>query len=275
LIYSHLVQNEGNFDGQLGIPGIAKVSYPTQLEGICNFLTVSAGNEFSIALDRSGNVWFFGKRGSKKRLIPKIIPTETHITKISAGYSDAIFLDDKGKVWSYSLVKNITEFALHNVIVDIAAGHSHRLFIDCNKQLWASGSNSCGQLGVVSAREVTITQVDSCKDSVRVWAGAFHSFVESSDGNLKAFGDNSHGELGLELLDAKVFHPTIHRLQVQEVFPGTGFTIFVDTNGYIYSCGHNMQGQLGHGIVCDSMPLTKIDYLTFTQPRNKTKSARR
>jgi alpha-tubulin suppressor-like RCC1 family protein len=61
-IYSWGLNNKG----QLGVGAhIQGCNIPTQIANCANFISADAGNDFSLALDNSGNVWGFGA-GDKK-----------------------------------------------------------------------------------------------------------------------------------------------------------------------------------------------------------------
>jgi|HubBroStandDraft_6_1064221.scaffolds.fasta_scaffold825014_1 alpha-tubulin suppressor-like RCC1 family protein len=82
----------------------------------------------------------------------------------------------------------------HDVIF-IAAGGQHTLYIDANGMLWATGSNSAGQLGDgTTTNRLSPVQVAS---GVASAAGGYtHSLFLKTDGTLWAMGDNQYGELG-------------------------------------------------------------------------------
>lgn len=82
----------------------------------------------------------------------------------------------------------------------VASGGRHTLVIDSLGNLYATGDNSSGQIGVGSSA-ITFTNVviftpggiARCKD---VAAGDGHSLALTTDGQLYAWGDNRFGQLG-------------------------------------------------------------------------------
>jgi alpha-tubulin suppressor-like RCC1 family protein len=88
---------------------IAFLTEPTQIPGTNSFVQVSAGQDFSLALELNGNVWSFGKSASGRLGLgenleeaifsPTKITTLPEIKSISANRDSAIVLDHSGSVW--------------------------------------------------------------------------------------------------------------------------------------------------------------------------------
>jgi alpha-tubulin suppressor-like RCC1 family protein len=87
---------------------------PNPIPGMSNFLSVAAGEQFSMALDQNGSVWSWGRNSHGnlglgsfdfKIITPVKIPTLINIRKISAGGSYGLALDSDMKVWSFGFNK--------------------------------------------------------------------------------------------------------------------------------------------------------------------------
>lgn len=83
---------------------------------------------------------------------------------------------------------------------------------------------------------------------IQVACGLHHSVVVCANGEAYTWGSNSYGQLGVgDLLSRGA--PSMPRLppsvRVVQVAAGSNHTIFLTSNGQIYSCGDFQKGQLG------------------------------
>ena len=90
---------------------------------------------------------------------------------------------------------------------------------------------------------------------VQVAAGGQHTLLLMDDGTVKAFGSNSHGQLGtgssmnVARLSIPTDIPGVRR--AKRVAAGRRHSLILLDGGTVLSFGSNTQGQLGHG---DSSP---------------------
>ena len=79
--------------------------------------------------------------------------------------------------------------------------------------------------------------------------GFYHSIKLSDDGTAHSFGYNEEGSLGLGHYDNDISLPTpIPNLpKIKLISCGSFFTVCVDYEGFIWSFGGNIYGQLGTG----------------------------
>ncbi len=100
--------------GQLGIASAGSDTYdrlgiPTKIDTLPKAAMIAAGANFSMVLDRDGNVWAFGDNGAGQLgtgdtaavRTPVKIPGLTHIIAIAASGSSAFALDKEGNVYSW------------------------------------------------------------------------------------------------------------------------------------------------------------------------------
>lgn len=84
----------------------------------------------------------------------------------------------------------------------------------------------------------------------RVAAGEFHSIWVAGDGTVRAWGDNSRGQLGD---GTKLTRPTPVLVRgiaaISHVSSGLSHTLALDSSGRIFAWGENLKGQLGTGDV--------------------------
>lgn len=137
----------------------------------------------------------------------------------------------------------------------ISAGNSHTLFLN-NGKVYSCGGNKFGQLGIGDLGVQNIVEIFTF-DQMKIqdiFTGFNTSFVLSKEGELFAFGSNSFGQLGIEILcneDKNIFLPRkvefFKGKKVKMVSAGSDFTIFILNDGTIYSSGANDYGQLSIG----------------------------
>jgi alpha-tubulin suppressor-like RCC1 family protein len=142
------------------------------------------------------------------------------------------------------------QFALAHVNSSYILSHEGRIYV--------AGANDFGglMLGFASSKssptELRCTQdPKSCIDVVLVATGSYHTLLLSGDGELRAFGANANGQLGLnDRRDRPV--PTrvpffMSNDTIKNIIAGGSHSLLITTNSQVYSFGQNNYGQLGHG----------------------------
>jgi alpha-tubulin suppressor-like RCC1 family protein len=144
-------------------------------------------------------------------------------------------------------------------IQQVAAGVANTLVLLTNGQLYGCGANDYGQLGLGDAQNhITFTSIiiSGLKESAQIQqvvAGWNHTFVLLTNGQLYGCGDNYDGQLGLgDYQDRVTFTPIIipnleEGVKIQQVVAGSSHTLVLLTNGQLYGCGGNFDGELGLG----------------------------
>lgn len=133
-------------------------------------------------------------------------------------------------------------------IVQLACGSNHALALDKDGALWVTGCNLSGQQGRNSNNKV-FTRLDiSDTDSkfMRIFAGFNQNFALDNTRKLWAWGNNSHGQLGIkDALEQPSQVVLPHELEIEELHFGLEFTVILCKKGQLYTCGNNEFGQLG------------------------------
>ncbi|KAL0216551.1 hypothetical protein P9112_008735 [Eukaryota sp. TZLM1-RC] len=202
--------------GQLGLDDTISRNLPTQV-ALDNIVQVSAGYRFSLARDRDNFVYAWGSNQHGR---------------LGLGYDD-----DKG-ITFIDLPEKIEN--LVNVI-DISTSSSHSLAVLDNGEVMAWGRGHQGQLGEdnIVNRNAPVNVLVS-PNTVKVKAGRFFSFFLTSEGYLLSTGWNSLGQLCLGDSDNRLipeFISNYDSFMVSQVSVGDEFTIFLTSEGVVYSCG--------------------------------------
>ena len=165
-----------NNDASIANPAPALVNLP----GGATVAQIAAGDDFSLALTTSGELYAFGDNEYGQ------LGNTTNNATTAANPAPTLVALPAGRV------------------TQIAAGFDYGLALSSTGQVFAFGDNDYGQLGNPSNSGTTTanpsaTQVSlpgSAGPAVQIAAGGYHSLVLTSSGQVFAFGDNDYGELG-------------------------------------------------------------------------------
>ena len=260
----------GNYSGQLGNGSISwDVNEPKPVKVMEDVVSVAAGGEHSLAIDKQGNLWAWESNsngqvgnGSINWDINEARPVKVmeDIVSIAAGGNHSLAIDKQGNLWAWG--KNwygqVGNDGLDNEpkpvkvmegVVGIAAGGDHSLAIDKQSYLWTWGSNQSGQLGNGSigwdATEPKPVKV--MEDVVSVAAGGEHSLAIDIQGNLWTWGSNYYGQVGDSTTENNRDLPVKVMEGVVSMTAGSEHSLTIDRDGEIWSWGSNSYGQLGNG----------------------------
>ena len=138
-------------------------------------------------------------------------------------------------------------------VIQIAASdagdlnHGLLVALDDQGRVWTLESNAKSRL----PRLQHVLFPDKGK-VVRVATGGGSSAAIMDNGQVFAWGENNHGKLGVpDAAAAGIIPPTLSQMPageiVVDVILGVDHAIFVTVNGCVFTCGNNLQGQLGLG----------------------------
>jgi N-acetylneuraminic acid mutarotase len=217
----------------------------------------------------------------------------TPIVDISIGSTHTLFLDNLGKVYSYGnkeydqfgttpnfgqlgrisdsvedYIKpmKITQNIGDSKIVAISVGSYHSLFLDEDGKVYSCGDGSVGKLGHGNTNHCNLpTLIDELAglNITHISAGYAHSLFLDEDGKVYSCGGHIYGQLGrtgntsipLQITD------NIGNSNIVAISTGGFYSLFLDNNCNVYSCGYGDDGNLGHGNQIRYNLPTKIDAL--------------
>ena len=236
-------------------------------------------------------------------LVQYFIDNSITITKFSVGSYHSLFLDTNGYVYSCgegshgrlghgntsnkytpTLIETYIDYNGINInytnitISQVSAGSYHSLFLDTNGYVYSCGGAGNQKLGHGDDNEkYTPTIIQTYNDNngndttytnitiSQISAGGSHSIFLDTNGNVYSCGNGSYGVLGHGDTTSSKSKPTLilffvnSSIIISHISSGTSFiSIFLDVNGYVYSCGHNYYGILGHGDTTDKSTPTLI-----------------
>ena len=221
-----------NAHGQLGRDTADKQdSHPSKAEAPAgvNFVHVSAGYGFSVALASDGSLYSWGdnSRGQLGRTVTSNNPAKRpHKVEAPAGIT----------------------------FVQASAGGSHVVALSSDGNIYTWGDNSAGQLG----RTVTSNnpadkpgKADTPADVTftSVSAGWGHTVAVDTQGDVYTWGDNTHSELGRSTTSTPADKPgkadTPAGITFTQASAGESHSVAVSDDGGIYTWGNTADGQLG------------------------------
>ena len=232
---------------------------------------VSAGDFFSLAVDRDGRVWSwgdnsFGQLGdgtTTTRWIAAQVPGLTGVKQVSAGEGFALALRGDGTVWAWgynaqgqlgnggtapSLVPG--QVAGLTGITAIAAGGQHGLALRSDGRVMAWGGNFVGQLGDGTTIGRTLPAlVPGIANITRMAAGRFHNLALVDGSWVTAWGYNASGQLGDGTTVTRLSPVPVSGIggPVAGVAAAAAHSIALRYDGIPVTWGANNAGQLGDG----------------------------
>lgn len=208
--------------GQLGISNLIDQNLPVQVGTASNWLKIDAGNQHSLAIDTTGFVYAwgdntfgqFGNGTNTSSLTPIMVSSSNNWAEVSAGLDHSLFLNSFGFLFSSgnntngqlgngsntasNMMLPATNTGAQFRYIAISAGGGHSLAIDNGNQLWSSGLNTQGQLGLGNNTSTNVlTQVGTSNTWFAISAGDVHSLAMETTTSLWSTGRGLEGQLGI------------------------------------------------------------------------------
>jgi len=140
-------------------------------------------------------------------------------------------------------------------VVKIACGAKHTVALTEDGSVYTWGYGRKGALGHSDSESVMQPKkVETLPAGiVRVDAGASHTIVMDTAGKLYSFGDNTFGQLGLNVDSLKETTPkkiltSASQGKILDFSCGDEHSAYVDSRGNVHTWGYGIDGQLGHNV---------------------------
>jgi alpha-tubulin suppressor-like RCC1 family protein len=262
--------------GQLGNGAFNSATWTVTQVGTANdWLTVSAGNRFSLAIKTTGTLWSWGLNNlgqlGQNNLIDLNLPTQlgtaNNWLKIDAGNQHSLAIDNTGFMYAWgdntfgqfgnatntsSLIPILVSSA--NNWAEVSAGFDHSMALDTNGILFTAGNNSNGQLcdGTNTASNslipISFSSSGIVTQYIAISAGNNFSLAIKNDNTLWSGGFNSTGQLGLGNNTAVNVLTQVGTSNTWFLISaGDAHSLAMETTTSLWSTGRNLEGALGIG----------------------------
>lgn len=231
-------------DGQLGHGDAEQINTPKAVHSLLDkdISSICCGAEYTLAVSKKHKQvysWGWGDFG-----------------RLGHGDCSDVFLPQQ-----ISFFNNIP-------IKQVACGDTHTLVATETGELFTFGRNQNGQLGHGNTNDMlSPKQVDDLKGKVvtSVAAGAEHTVVATSDGEVYAWGWGRYGNLGDGERVDRHSPARVHNLDgvpVTNVACGWRHSAAIDSGGRVFTWGWSKYGQLGHGDQDDRLIACEVSSLS-------------
>jgi len=190
---------------------------------------------------------------STKNKSPKIIPYGQNPAGMTIQSRPKTFY-----IWTHSgdvyfflsgrlpLIRIMEAYSAKNVLM-MASGLEHTVAVTRSGELYGTGQNDKGQLGLGSGCYIanSVTEIKIPEKAIAVTCGNASTLVVTELGNLYVFGENNYGELGCPVEGFVVNPKKIDLSDIVAVATGCSHSLALNKEGDVFVFGHNQYGQLG------------------------------
>ncbi|KAK9308346.1 hypothetical protein QLX08_001761 [Tetragonisca angustula] len=169
-----------NNKGQVGFPVKENIPFFQELSGKLRnkvIVDIVCGWDCSAALTTEGTLFLWG-----------------------SNYFGQLGIDPNSLQWIHESFELVSDRKIRG----ISMGLRHTVAITEDHAILVAGAGTKGQLGIDCLNNkgsinaaYTFTEVPTLRNIESVSCGQYHTIAVAKDGNLYAFGDNKHGQLGL------------------------------------------------------------------------------
>ncbi|KAL0212517.1 hypothetical protein RCL1_006143 [Eukaryota sp. TZLM3-RCL] len=273
-------------DGITDAVSVACGLFPVNVVDLLDVIAISAGVFHSIALRSDGRIlsWGINQYGQLGRTPttnspntrPGLVPDLINVVTISTGSSYNIVVRSDGSVasWghgangrlgnggtanSYQSIQNCGSFSS---AVNVSAGDAHSLILLERGDLWATGWNGNGQLGIGDTTQQTSpVRIDGFKFAV-VAAGAHSNIGVLTNGIVVVWGRNDWSQLGDGTTTDGNRPFVLEQLSGVYAMSIWHHALVACNNGTVFGWGHNQYGKIGDGTTqtrSTAVPITDLE----------------
>ena len=219
--------------GQLGHTN--DVSLPTPIPNLPKISLVSCGCNFTVCVDYEGFIWSFG---------------DNFYGQLGTG----------NKIGShFNVPQKVQDLP---PVLSVSCGSHHILIITNDDNLWSCGRNSYGQLCLGEESSIPQKpQQTSFSNISKISAGYCFSLFQNNKGEIFSCGANKYGQCGLGYFNEYQSTPSLILnlpSNIVHFVCGNHQSLFLDSEGNVFSVGDNEYGSLGLGHNTHQNKLNKI-----------------
>ena len=284
LLADGTIRNMGNnVRGQIGVGDTTQRNTPVQVFGISSSATAIAGGYYqttvlladgsmrTVGLNDSGQL---GVADTVSRLIPVKVGVSGN--KVGCGWSHTAVVSNDGTVRTFGdntygqlgvgdTTQRLTPVTVVNITsaVAVAIGYFFTAVVLADGTVRTFGRNHFGQLGInVSGgtRQTPVQVLGISSSAVAVATGFYHMAVLLADGTVRTFGDNSNGQLGINITGGTRQTPvTVLNITSATAVACHDFgNAVLLADGTVRTFGYNHVGQLGVGDTTDRLTPVQV-----------------
>ena len=263
-----------NVHGQLGIGNTTNAYSPQKITDIPPVKHISCGLQHVLAITDDTNLWSFGDNSQGQLCTgdnqSHSKPKQTIFSNVSYVSTGGLFslFQSNNKVYGCGYnyngglgLGNNTSYVIQPSlvldqplnIVQLSSGYYHSLLLDEEGNVFSSGDNSHGQLGIgidSNEHKNVFTKVSQIPPIERISCISNSSYLVDVDGNVWSFGENSQGQLAIDSVRSCNVPTKVEALKdIKQISIGySGFKFLAkDSHNKIFVSGSNEYGQLGIG----------------------------
>ena len=246
-------------------------------------MACACGREHTITISDDGIAHSFGRNregalglgyNNDRVSLPTPIPNLPKINLVSCGWNFTVCVDCESFIWSFGYNKygqlgtgNKINFNVPQKIqgippvLSVSCGYEHTLIITNDSNLWSCGVNNSGQLCHGDRKGRLMPQKTSFSNISKISAGFIHSLFQNNKGEIFACGNNIEGQCGLGHFNSPQITPNLILnlpSNIVQFICGFYHSLFLDSEGNVFSVGQNYNGELGLGHNTNQNALNQI-----------------
>jgi alpha-tubulin suppressor-like RCC1 family protein len=256
---------------QIGATSIAtQQNTPVQVGTDANWVSVSAGTYYSLAIKADGTLWAWGENGAGQlgsgntmtNYFPTKVGTATNWASVAGGFQHTAGLRRDGTLWTWGYNSNgqlgngtsgnttqllPTRVGTATTWAALAVGQSHNLARRTDNSIYAWGVNQRSQIGQGFPYSTTLTQVVDYY-GVTSWsqaAAGYNTSFAISTTTLFGWGANGSGQLGNGSTSDYNTPIPVPLSAWRSKANGYAHSVGVKTDGSLWGWGDNQFGQAG------------------------------
>lgn len=246
-----------NDKGQLGDGTNVNSYFAIKVDGLKDIVKVSAYQNITIALDKDGKIYIWGENYSS--LPMKLISSNKMID-----VSGRMFLSQEGFVYDISDLE--TKIEGLSQIAKISSGKDHNLALSVYGYVYSWGANN--EYGELAKNSNYIT-AQVTKNAYEINAGNDTTFIKTENEEVFVSGCNANGRIGLgTVANSRELTKIDIGKNIENIAAGIGeHSVISDYEGFVYTTGINIYGELGNGNNTNKQEFTKIgDTIIVSEP---------
>ena len=254
-----------NSKGQLGTGNTTQINYPKKIEDIPPAFSVSCGFFHTLIITDDSNLWSCGYNkngqlclGNQEDQLTFQQTSFSGVVMISLGYCHSFFQNDKEEIFSCgenadgelglghfddSHVPTLIPDLPSN-IVQFNCGAFHSLFLDAEGNVFSTGLNQVGQLGLGhNTNQNVLNQIPNIPPIKFITSIGFSSYLIDLEGNVWSFGYNSDNQLGHgDIIDRNIPTRIEGLTDIQQVSHGStaSYLLLKDSENTIFVAGRSL-----------------------------------